>query len=162
MHSKGQQTIIVYNYSYLQTRWVNRITQVSSHEYDWEPSDIRCMIRSSNDGHEHILIPIQLRTEQISAYRESGKWNPKALYYHQCKSLKMLTSVDSDAMHLQPRYQLNRKYSKHGINLEYLTNNSRYLSRCRKSNVCNFLGLKHPLFLFKKNACRSTLAPHSQ
>ena len=43
------------------------------------------------------------------------------------QSLKMITSVGSDAMTylpLSPRDHLNRKYSKHGINLEYLADNS--------------------------------------
>ena len=58
-HSKDQWAILVYNQSYLLICWVSRHTQVYLHADNWEDKlDIKCMICSSNDGHERILILI--------------------------------------------------------------------------------------------------------
>ena len=57
LYSKVHRTILVYNVCYLQIRGVSRLTQVSLQAYDWEQSDLRCLICLSNDRHEHIFIP---------------------------------------------------------------------------------------------------------
>ena len=60
-------------------------------------------------------------TEQISAYRESRKWKPGALYYHRWKSLKMLACVDSDAMTCLYHQQINLTENTLSIGLVWNT-----------------------------------------